>query len=86
MKRFKVTTINGSAFHFTILLIGIGVLGGLGLILSASGFFATLFASGAVSLRYAFMILFECSLFYSAGLLIGLDKATDKIKKCLRKG
>ncbi len=85
LKRLRVTTMNGSSFHLTILLAGIGILGGLGIVLSASGFVYSLLTGGIAALRYSFAILFESSLFYSAGLLLGLDKATGKIKTRLKK-
>ena len=80
-RRFKITSVNGGPFHTNLLLIVIGIIVGLGSLMTLVGFIYKIFFVGRGPSYYYFALLAMpgLSLHYAIGSLLGRDKAEDMI-------
>jgi len=87
-RKFKITGVNSGPFHTNFLLLVVGLIVGLGTLLTLVGFIYSVLwvGKGPIIYHYVFLALLGLSLHYALGAFIGREKSEDMIMTRLRTG
>jgi hypothetical protein len=87
-RKFKITGVNSGPFHTNFLMLVVGLIVGLGTLLTLIGFIYSVLwvGKGPVVYHYVFLALLGLSLHYTIGAFLGRDKSEDMIMTQLREG
>lgn len=84
-RKFKIISVNGGPFHTTFLFAFVGVVSGLGALLSLAGYLYSMLwvSKGTVYYHYILPALVGLSLHYSIGLFLGRKRSEDLVRRKL---
>jgi hypothetical protein len=87
-RKFKITGVNSGPFHTNFLFLVVGLIVGLGTLLTLVGFIYSVLwvGKGPIIYHYVFLALLGLSLHYTLGAFLGRDKSEDIIMTKLRTG
>ncbi len=85
-RRFRITGVNSGPFHINLLFIMVGLVVGLGVLLTVIGFIYSVLWVGKGPMYYHFVLLamLGLSLHYTIGAFLGRDKSEDMVMTRLR--
>jgi len=85
-RRFKTTGVNSGPFHTNLLFLVVGLIVGLGTLLTLIGFLYQVLwvGKGPIYYHYVFLAMLGLSLHYTIGAFLGRDKSEEMIITRLR--
>jgi len=84
-RKFKVTGVNGGAFHTTFLVSLVGIAAGISVFLTLLGLLYDVLLLGKRPLywHYILLVTVGLSLYYGVGSYLGLERAEEMVRKSL---